>query len=251
MARQNPRPFGPLRRSDLPEQFTPDTLRSLPVGTLRRLRDPRNGVLTASEQEQFDAALTELMTEAAQRLQGQFAGQDWSQVGRGRARRGGPGARREQQAMERLVRRIGTQVDLAEQLAPGVDWSFVPTDVDAPEDSDATERSSTVDDDRTIHELESDLGEQVELVAMMGELADISRRTLALEQQRELSNTRGLFFGFLVSVAVIAAGWAPLVMATSEQRRAIVFLTLVTCLVAGAVYAAVSSRQRHDEDAKG
>jgi len=39
-----------LTRADLPDEFTPDTLRRLDLFTLRRLSRPGNGVLNADEQ---------------------------------------------------------------------------------------------------------------------------------------------------------------------------------------------------------
>ena len=50
----------PLTRDDLPAELTPETLRELPIGTLRRFRDPHNGVLSPQEQASFDAALPRL-----------------------------------------------------------------------------------------------------------------------------------------------------------------------------------------------
>ena len=64
-------------------------------------------------------------------------------------------------------------------------------------------------------DLEQRLAEQVELVQVMSEIADMSKRTYALEQQRDLQSTRGVFFGFVVSLAVIIAGWAPVVAAAA------------------------------------
>ena len=78
----------------------------------------------------------------------------------------------------------------------------------------------------------------------MSEIADVSKRTYALEQQRDLQTTRGVFFGFVVSVAVLVAGWAPLVAAEEWSERIwILGLTLATCAVAGLVYALVRRRQ--------
>lgn len=216
----------PLGREDLPEHFTPETLRDLPIGAVRLLRDPRNGVLSADEQAEFDRALDEVMGGAARRVHGQLTPVDLARLaGRERQRRGGPGGMRRDETLDRMVRRLGDQVELAEQLAPRVDWSFVPPEV-AGQDSGADgsigasgagQVEASPDDEKTVAELEDQLSEQAELVAMMGELAEVNRRTLALEQERELSSARGLFFGFIVSVSVIAAGWAPIVMATPSS----------------------------------
>ena len=100
-------------------------------------------------------------------------------------------------------------------------------------------------------DLEQRLSEQMELVEVMTEIADVSKRTYALEQQRDLQNTRGVFFGFVVSVAVLVAGWAPVVAADDWSERVwILCLTVGTCALAGAVYALIRRRQnRLDADA--
>ena len=43
-----------LTRADLPDEFTPDTVRSLDVWTIRRLFEPENGILDADEQRSFE-----------------------------------------------------------------------------------------------------------------------------------------------------------------------------------------------------
>jgi len=238
-----------LTRDDLPDQLTPEAIRQLPLSVLRRLSRPGNGVLDAAEQETFDAVLHEVMSDAAGRVSRQINPSDWAAVRRDlgnrdpRSGRTGRPARVDEQ-LRRMARRIDRQVDVAEALAPGVDWSFVepgkgaqeagPVDVEHPADG----ASGTVSD------LEQNLAEQVELIQVMSEIADVSKRTYALEQQRDLQTTRGVFFGFVVSVAVLVAGWAPLVAAEEWSERIwILGLTLATCAVAGLVYALVRRRQ--------
>jgi hypothetical protein len=277
-----------LSRSDLPAELTAESVRGLPLSLLRRFGDHRNGVLTAEEQRAFDAAVHEVMSETAGRVSQQMSRSEWSTVlrdahGRGK-RQGGPeGASRVDDQLRRIARRIEQQVDAAEALAPGVDWSFAqsgraPVDgpattpaevppassVEAPveppaETPDAPETGTTdpaaedhddADDHETLTDLEERLTEQVELVQVMSEIADVGRRTYALEQQRDLQSTRTVFFGFVVSVAVLVAGWAPIVAADDWSERIwILVLTLVTCVVAGAVYGLVRRYQeRHEAD---
>lgn len=235
-----------LTRADLPAELTAETIRTLPLGTLRRLSRPGNGVLSPQEQKEFDAVLHEVMSQAATRVAGQMNRPEWAQVRReagareARRGRGGSSSRVEEQ-LSRLARRIDQQVGAAESLAPGVDWSFAqggqPVEVTDPI------VASGVDTD-TVSDLEQRLSEQVELVQVMSEIADVSKRTYALEQQRDLQNTRTVFFGFVVSVAVLVAGWAPIVAAHDWAERVwILLLTLGTCAVAGVVYALIRSRQ--------
>ena len=90
-------------------------------------------------------------------------------------------------------------------------------EVSPPADTEPTETSSG--DDETVADFEDRLTEEVELIQVMSEIADVSKRTYALEQQRDLQNTRGVFFGFVVSVAVLVAGWAPVVAADDWAER--------------------------------
>lgn len=263
-----------LTRDDLPATFTPDTLRGVPLSVLRQASQPGNGVLDATEQAAFDAALRELMAQAAGRVRRQVAdeaGRTWPP----RRPQRGPGRpmTREERAMDALARRVEERVDAARELSPGVDWSFLrpalpdgagtaasggdagtgataPTDDGWPAGAAVEEAPAPPVDAATVDDLAADIAGQVELVQIMGDIADVGRRTYDLEQQREASSTRSAFFGVLVSVAVIAAGWAPLVMATPAQRRAIGWLTLATCAVAGAVYAAVRAWQTSREAAR-
>lgn len=271
--RPNP-PRGPLSRDDLPAELSAQTLRDVPVETLLRFANPNNGVLTPAEQETLNRVLREVMSRTAGRVSGQLADADWARVRReaGRARQGGrrpTGAR--DRRFERISREVERQVDLAEQLAPGVDWSFAwggdprsagvspgtDTTVDTTIDAtvDATPGTSVevagdqADDGKTLSDLEDDLTDQVELLQVMADLAEISRRTYELEQQRDLTTTRGMFFGFIVSLAVIVAGWAPIVEADWAERRAILWLTLGTCVAGALAYMGVRRWQtRHPTD---
>ncbi|WP_375491389.1 hypothetical protein [uncultured Jatrophihabitans sp.] len=255
-----------LTRADLPDEFTVDTVRDLPLATLRRLADRRNGVLNEEEQQAFDRAVHEVMGAAAQRVSRQFTNADWSARQRKRSARGARSGRASSGAdkqLDRIARRIGQQIDVAEALAPGVDWSFAqptqppddtaapqadsaaPTDV--PADSGDTAQS-TDDSTGTVSDLEQRISDQVELVEVMSEIADVSRRTFGLEQDRDLQNTRTVFFGFVVSVAVLVAGWAPLVAARDWTERSwIIGLTVGTCAIGAGVYGLVRIRQNREE----
>jgi hypothetical protein len=257
-----PRDRRPLTRADVPDQFTPETLRALPISTVRRLADHRNGILTGAEQEQFDRVMHEVMRAAAGRVSQQLDQADWSAIRRdGSPRSDGPGRGGDRPSrvdlqLQRLARRIGQQVDVAETLAPGVDWSFAQTDDPAPAAAQVTSPAGAValeptdsadptdDAEGTVSDLEARISEQVELVEVMSEIAEMSKRTYALEQQRDLQNVRSVFFGFVVSVAVLVAGWAPLVTARDwDERIWMIVLTLGTLLAAGAVYWLVRRKQ--------
>ncbi|HEX4472989.1 MAG TPA: hypothetical protein VH085_13540 [Nocardioides sp.] len=247
-----------LTRTDLPEEFTPETVRRLPISVVRRLSRPGNGVLRPEEQASFDAVVHEVMSETAGRVSRQLSRSDWATVLRDTNTRGGRrgGSARPSKVDEhvrRLASRIDQQVDVAEALAPGVDWSFAQPGSESPAagDPEPPAKAGAVvpadesgDQAETVSDLEQRLTEQVELVEVMSEIADVSKRTYELEQQRDLQNTRGVFFGFVVSVAVLVAGWAPVVAADDwGQRVWILCLTVGTCVVAGAVYALIRTWQ--------
>ncbi len=257
-----------LTRADLPARFTPDTIRGLTISVLRQLSQRDNGVLSQADQAEFDAALREVMSLAAQRVTSQIDREEWGRVrgitrGLDRGRFQGRNRSREQD-VRRLADRIDRSVLQAEQLAPGVDWSALqvsgapattpsPATSSDPASGTGSAGSSVVaatasNDNQTIAELEDRLAEQVELVQVMSEIADMSRRTYALERQRDLENTRNVFFGFIVSVAVIAAGWAPLVADHDwDDRWQIVGLTFATLTIAGVVYYLVRVFQKRQD----
>jgi hypothetical protein len=278
------RPADPrkLTRADLPDEFTPESIRGLPLGTLRRLARPGNGILTPEEQTAYDAVLHEVMSETARRVSRQMDRPEWAKVRReanARSGRQGRGsASRVDEQLSRLARRIDQQVGAAEALAPGVDWSFAQTDEApaapesppvakrpadpapadggpsdaAPPDPVAVQADPEVNEDtqdagedhETVSDLEQRLTEQVELVQVMSEIAEVGKRTYKLEQQRDLQSTRGVFFGFVVSVAVLVAGWAPVVAADDWAERIwILGLTVGTCVLAGLVYALIRKWQ--------
>src|SRR3954447_19072995 len=221
-----PRDRQQLTPADPPPARTPETLRQVPLPLLRRLARPGNGVLSPEEQSAFDAALHEMMSRTAHRVRSQIDRSDWAAVLRdqgGRSgRRGGPQhSRAADENLRRIAERIGRQVDVAEGLAPEVDWSFAqPEELEASTPDEAAATPADDETTETVGDLEQRLSEQVELVQVMSEIAEVSRRTYALEKQRDLQSTRGLFFGFVVSVTVIVAGWAPIVAAEDWTERA-------------------------------
>ena len=57
-----------IDRSQLPDEFTPETVRAIDMRTARALANPSNGVLTPTEQQAFYATLREVMKGSAERL---------------------------------------------------------------------------------------------------------------------------------------------------------------------------------------
>ena len=161
-----------------------------------------------------------------------------------RSRLGGPGnldpemrrsyARTQQRLAEQARRARESFPELAEHL-------------DAPTAAVEPEAPSTVeevhDDDVSPGTLEEEVAQTSETLDMLEKIASIQQQQLEHQESQLLSETRGLFFAFLVSVAVIIAGVAPLVEAEPHNRLLIVLWTLVIVAVAGLGYALTRGAQ--------
>src|SRR6478736_7433586 len=131
------RPSHRLDRSQLPDEFTPDTVRAMGLRTARVLSRPNNGVLTHDEQVAFDRALREVMQGSTDRLGRSL----------GRTRRGGPpdldpDLRR---SYARTQARLAAQARRAQENFPQLttDWS---APVETPEPAPPEPDESTDDD---------------------------------------------------------------------------------------------------------
>jgi hypothetical protein len=233
-----PRPHGrrPLQRSDLPAEFTPETVRRLGVGTLRELADPSNTLLDPQERQAFDAALRAVMQDTTDRLDDSLR----------RARRGGPGALDPQlrHSYDRTQRRLALQARRVRQHFPELapEWDGEP--VAPPEELAAPDEDTTdVGDDVSLATLESEIEQTSDTLDILERIATIQEQQLAHQRTQLRRDTRGVFFALLVSVAVIVSGVAPLVEASPRDRRLIVLWTLVVCAVSSVVYASVRAVQ--------
>ena len=217
------RPRGRLTRADLPDELTPETLRHFGLRQLGQLRGP-NDVLTPAEQAQFDDAFDTLLAQVRERLTDAD----------GRLRRGGP---REldpemRRSYQRTQQRLEEQARRARQAFPELGQE--PAPVTAPPE----------EEDASADELTEDLEESSTILELLDRIASIEQQQLDHQRSQLLLDTRGFFFAFLVSVAVIVAGVAPLVEADPHERWLIVLWTVVACALAGVVYAGVRAAQR-------
>ncbi len=225
-----------LTRADLPDELTAESLRHYNLKSLRMLQRPGNGVLTAAEQEQFDRAMGELQQQLFQ----------YVHDAEGRARRGGPmGLDPEmRRSYQRTQERLWDQARRAREALPELaDEAPVtpPDDVPpAPETSDATDTDVSADS------LTEELEETSTILELLDRIAGIEQQQLEHQESQRLLDTRGFFFAFLVSVAVIVAGVAPLVEADPHERVLIAVWTIVACGLAALVYAGVRATQRKD-----
>jgi uncharacterized membrane protein len=92
--------------------------------------------------------------------------------------------------------------------------------------------------------LTEELEETSTILELLDRIAGIEQQQLEHQESQRLLDTRGFFFAFLVSVAVIVAGVAPLVEAEPHDRFLIVVWTIVACGLAALVYAGVRATQR-------
>ena len=203
--------------------------------TLRQLSQHDNGVLDPEEQQQFDVALAEVMRGTASLVNESLQ----------RARRGGPGN------LDPAMRRsyLRTQQRLAEQAGRAREWfpelaPDAPADpFVAPEPDGSTTTEESEDADVSPGTLEQEVEQTSETLDMLERIASLQQQQVEHQQSQLLSETRGFFFAFVVSVAVIIAGVAPLVEAEPHDRLLIVLWTVAVIAVAGLVYSLVRGVQ--------
>jgi hypothetical protein len=224
-----------LTREDLPAELTPESLRHLGFRTLRQLAQHDNGLLDTEEQRQFDAALAEVMRGTASLVNESLQ----------RARRGGPGnldpalRRSYLRTQQRLAQQAGRARESFPELA--LDASSEPAGAPEPDASTTTEEAR--DDDVSPGTLEQEVEQTSETLDMLERIASLQQQQLEHQESQLLSETRGFFFAFLVSVAVIIAGVAPLVEAEPHERLLIALWTVAAVVVAGLGYGLVRGVQ--------
>lgn len=243
MPAQERHPRSSLSRADLPAELTPETLRELSFSTLRRLADHRNGVLDATEQEQFDAALPEVMRAVASRVE--------DAVERGARRGSGPSDPRLRRSYDRAQQRLAEQArrweEQVSRLAPDqppVQPSEQPSEQPPEQPEPVPQTPPTASSDETPDTLEEEVAQTSDTLAMLEKIAALEEQQLERQETQRLTDTRGFFFAFLVSIAVIVAGIAPLVEAEPHERLLIVVWTIAVTAVAGLVYALIRWVQR-------
>ncbi len=241
-------------RSDLPATFTPDTLRDMDLSTVRRLSRPNNGVLTESEQRDFDAAVRTVMQEPASRLR-----RSRQRVDPGRAEALDPELRR---SYLRAQARLNAQAERARASFPQLSTELDDTTPDPSDRSDRparSEPSTPTDepdqaadgetDDTTLGTFEAEIEETSDTLVLLERIASIEQQQLEHHRAQALRDVRGLFFALVVSVAVIVSGVAPLVAADPRRRLLILAWTAIVCVIAGVVYAVVRAVQLRTTDA--
>jgi hypothetical protein len=233
-----------LLRSELPDTFTPDTVRDLDIRRVRQLSRPGNGVLSPEEQQEFDAALRDVMQEQSGRLAHSLRRFDPD-----RAAGFDPELRR---SYLRTQARLAQQAERARrafpELATELEDAAPPTALETPTEEEPDEISDAKDDD-TLAELESDIEEASDLLVLLERIASIEQEQLEHHKAQELRDVRSVFFALVVSVAVIIAGVSPLVDADPSQRLYILGWTAAVCVTAGVVYAIVRAVQLRGDEA--
>jgi hypothetical protein len=230
-----------VTRADLPDEFTPESVRRLGFRTIRQLSQPGNGILTADEQASFDTALRDVMQPTARRLDASLR----------RAQGGGPGNLDPQmrRSFARTQQRLAEQARRARESFPELTTDWDPATGEAPPPSASPPDAPTdteVTTDESLGSFEDDVEQATTTLEMLERIADIQQHQLEHQESQLLSETRGIFFAFLVSVAVLVAGVAPLVEAEARDRWLILLWTLVSIVVAGVGYALVRMKQSKD-----
>ena len=234
-----------LDRSKLPDEFTPETVRAIDIRTARLLSRPNNGVLTADEQAAFDRALRQVMQDTTDRLgktlgsmrhagQPDFDPDLWRSYLRTKHRLNAQ-AERARQAFPQLTE--GWELDEGTASGPA---EATEVEIEAPGDDGHDEGD---DEDVSLGTFETEIEQTSDTLEILEQIALVQRQQLEHQRSQLLSETRGVFFALAVSLAVIVAGVAPLVEATSEDRRLILIWTSVVCVIAGVGYAAVRAVQ--------
>jgi hypothetical protein len=239
------RPSRRIDRSQLPDEFTPESVRAMGLHTARLLGRPGNGILTPTEQAAFDRALREVLQGSTDRLGRSL----------GRSRRVAPPAADPglRSSYRRAQVRLDDQAERARRAFPQLteDWDVDGTrglghDEPVAEVEAATEGADEgVDggDDVSVGTFETEIEQTSDTLEILEQIATIQQQQLENQRAQLLGETRGLFFALAVSVAVIVAGVAPLVEASPDDRRLILSWTAIVCVVAGLIYATVRAVQ--------
>lgn len=243
---------GPLTRADLPDQLNPETIRGLDIRTIKRLSQHNNGVLSAEDQRVFDDAVRVVMQDNIDRLDASLR-----RTGRGAPRDLDPDLRRSyQRTRARLAEQARRAQESFPQLTAGwegpAETTGTPTPT-PPQPTTSTALPPPADeprDDVSLGSFETEIEQTSDTLDILERIASIEQQQLEHQRGQVLRDVRGVFFAFLVSIAVIVAGVAPLVEASADDRKLILLWTLVICVFAGLGYAVVrftEQRRRKDQ----
>jgi hypothetical protein len=227
-----------LTRADLPAELTAENLRHLGFRTLRQLAHPNNGVLDPEEQRQFDVALEELKRDTAALVDSSLQ----------RSRRGGPGNLDPElrRSYSRTQQRLAEQARRARESFPELAEHLTPEPAEAEPPTPEVETRDDTSDDVSYGTLQEEVEQTSDTLDLLEKIAGIQQQQLDHQESQLFSETRGLFFAFVVSVSVIIAGVAPLVEAEPHERWLIVVWTLVVVALGGVGYAGVRAFQNRD-----
>ncbi|WP_182523671.1 hypothetical protein [Nocardioides dongkuii] len=206
-----------------PEHFTPAMVRRMSIGTIQALQRPDNGILNETQQRSFDTAYEEWW--APHRAQ-----------------------------LRDTINRVMPKFDANRFLTPGLLTSMQKFREQAAAQLDASSRFDSslenllpklatlpatrhIPDTTKAAVLEASVEDGADHLATLETIADVLQR-------QEAAATRGAFFYVTVSIMVIVAGVAPLVMMTWSDRLWTVGTSTLLAAVAGAGYWAVRMKQK-------
>ena len=119
-------------------------------------------------------------------------------------------------------------------------------DWDTPVEVPDVASTDSNDDDISLAALESEIEQTADTLEILERIASLQLQQLEHQRTQALRDVRGVFFGFVVSVAVVVAGVAPLVQA-SHAANADPAVDSGGLRSGGAVYAIVRARQSKDD----
>lgn len=216
-----------LTRAQLPEHFTAESVGRLPVRVLRALRGP-NDVLTAEEQAEFDAAVNAMLKPIFDKARE-------SMLPDGLDKALAPLSEQSRAIAKRFQERLVEQTAVAQSLR---------TKPDVPYGTKASLRpNETTGREETGDDLVGGVERDTAVLQVMKELAKQGQTQVQLLRESNLRRTRELFFATVVSIAVVVAGVAPLVDASSEARWWIAGWTAAICIASVVAYWLVRQRQ--------
>lgn len=211
-----------------PEQWTKSQFERLPIGTIRRLRKPDNGILNEKSQESFDAVFTQWNNDLNAKLTPALTSL--------KLKYNLPTAKgASSPLLDESIRK--SQQNLQDRL----DVSNALEGSDAPEE--AWKRTSEAYD--TIVDLSTSAAEFVEQTSTEVEHLAVLESIREVLVGQERAAARGAFFYILIGLATALAGVATLVtMNTWTERWLTVGITAVLGSVAWGAYQLEKARQK-------
>jgi hypothetical protein len=217
-----------------PEQWTKSQFERLPIGTIRRLRKPDNGILNKKSQESFDAVFTRWNDDLNAKLTPALTSLKFK-IDLPTLK--GASSLLLDESIRKSQKNLRYRLDVSNALEDSV----------APEE----ERNPTSEVPDTIVDLSTSAAEFVQQTSTEVENLAVLQSIREVLVGQERAAARGAFFYVLIGLATALAGVATVVtMDTGAERWLTGGITVVLGLAAWGVYAIVGARQKDEEKTK-